>query len=278
MNGIGLFILGVACAAIVAVPLAIWSIKRQTRRARAAQSRALAAERMAEIGAMTGGLAHEIKNPLSTIGMNAQLLAEGVEDLEADETEKARLVRRTQVLTREAERLKDILEDFLRFAGKLHLEPREHDLNQLVEELVDFYTPQAAQASVRLSAKPHAQRAAALVDASLLKQALLNLMINATQAMDELTNNRPRELILRIEPATSDHGPEWHIHVTDTGPGIPKDAIEKIFAPYYTTKAAGTGLGLATTRRIAQEHDGRLEVHSEPDRGSDFVICLPRDA
>ncbi len=271
------FFVGVVCAAAVGVPMAIWSVKRQTRRARAAQRRALAAERMAEIGQMTGGLAHEIKNPLSTIGMNAQLLAEGVDDLEADEQEKARLVRRTQVLTREAERLKDILEDFLRFAGKMHLEKRTHDLNQIVDELVDFYSPQATQADVRLRIMPSEPGPAnANADAALLKQALLNLMINATQAMSEHNNDAPRELILRIEQASSDHAPEWHLHVTDTGPGIPADRIEKILAPYFTTKAAGTGLGLATTRRIAEEHGGRLAVSSEPGRGSDFVICLPR--
>ena len=277
MHPLASFAVGIVVACVIGLP-AIWTIKRQTRRTRAALRRAAAAERMAEIGQMTGGLAHEIKNPLSTIGMNAQLLAEGIEDLEADEQEKARLVRRTQVLTREAERLKDILEDFLRFAGKIHLEKHPHDLNQIVDELVDFYSPQASQASIRLSAAHHPPAAPAAVDAPHLKQALLNLMINATQAMEEHNPDTPRELIIRVEPNTTDHGPEWHIHVTDTGPGIPEDRIEKILAPYFTTKAAGTGLGLATTRRIAEEHAGRLEVHSEPGRGSDFVICLPRSA
>jgi signal transduction histidine kinase len=232
---------------------------------------------MAEIGQMTGGLAHEIKNPLSTIGMNAQLLAEGVEDLEGDEQEKARLVRRTLVLTREAERLKDILEDFLRFAGRMHLEMRLHDLNTIVDELVDFYSPQATQSGIRLRATLfEAGAARAMVDVSLFKQALLNLLINATQAMEEHDSDSPRELILRVEAAAGDHGQEWRVHVTDTGPGIPQDRIDRIFAPYFTTKAAGTGLGLATTRRIVEEHAGHLEVHSEPGRGSDFVICIPR--
>jgi signal transduction histidine kinase len=115
------------------------------------------------------------------------------------------------------------------------------------------------------------------VDASLLKQAILNLMLNATQAMTDGAKSPSAargELILRVES----HGDESRLHVIDTGPGISPDKIEDIFRPYVSmrTGGGGTGLGLPTARRIVQEHGGELTVHSEPGKGSDFVIHLPR--
>ncbi|HBS30070.1 MAG TPA: two-component sensor histidine kinase, partial [Phycisphaerales bacterium] len=94
--------------------------------------------------------AHEIKNPLSTIGLNAQLLAEGIGELSVDDYEKHRLVRRLEGVRREVDRLRDILQDFLRFAGEVRLDVKPTDLNALVEELVDFYSPQAQQRGVSI--------------------------------------------------------------------------------------------------------------------------------
>ncbi|MDX2114752.1 MAG: HAMP domain-containing sensor histidine kinase [Planctomycetota bacterium] len=270
----GVFI-GLLAALAPGVPLVIWELKRQIRRARAAERRARRAERLAEIGAMTGGLAHEIKNPLSTIGLNAQLLAEGITELEADPAEKARLVRRVESLRREADRLRDTLADFLRFAGEVRLEPRLLDLNKVVDELVDFYLPQAQHRGIALRPDLSPEPLRAMIDPSHFKQALLNLMLNATQAM-EGQSLAGGELILRTSTGKGPEGPECHVHVIDTGPGIPPDVLQSIFTPYYTTKSGGTGLGLPTTRRLIEEHGGRIEVHSEPGKGSDFVIKLPR--
>lgn len=279
----GIFI-GLAFGVIVGVPLVYLELKRQTSRARLAERRARDAERLAEIGAMTGGLAHEIKNPLSTIGLNAQLLSETIADSPLDEYEKGRLMRRIDGLRREVERLRDILGDFLRFAGSLRLEPHRADLNEIVEELADFYMAQAQHKGVTLRFEPHGQPMPADVDARHLKQALLNLMLNATQAMevdaDTARDGRPRELILRTAPGPrlrdSARSPTWAIHVIDTGPGIPPDSLPRIFTPYFTTRSGGTGLGLPTTRRIVEEHGGAIDVVSEPGRGADFVITLPR--
>ena len=110
-------------------------------------------------------------------------------------------------------------------------------------------------------------------DESLLKQALLNLMINATQAMtDHEANGARPELILRLEADDR----EAQIHVIDTGPGIEPARLERIFHPYVSDKTGGSGLGLSTARRIIEEHGGRLVAHSEVGRGSDCVIHLPR--
>lgn len=269
-------LIGLAMGIVVGVPVAWFEVKRQIRRARSAERRARDAQRLAEIGAMTGGLAHEIKNPLSTIGLNAQLLTEGIAGLEIEANEKSRLMRRSDGLRREVERLRDILQDFLRFAGQVKLEPRRTDLNAIVEELVDFYLPQAEHHGVRLRSELAPGALMAMVDVQHLKQALLNLLINATQAMEAMPAGA-RELILRTSGGRGASGLVWEIHIIDTGPGIAAENIEKIFTPYFTTKSGGSGLGLPTTRRIVEEHGGTMAVHSEVGKGSDFVIALPRE-
>ncbi len=136
--------------------------------------------------------------------------------------------------------------------------------------------PPACNSRTQLAADP----AEAAIDAGLVKQALLNLLINAAQAMQEAREKqRPHgganELILRTENARHLGDDEVHIHVTDTGPGIPEEHRQKIFQPYFSTKRGGSGLGLPTTRRIAEEHGGRLDLHAAPGRGTDFNLCLP---
>ncbi|MGA0418659.1 MAG: sensor histidine kinase [Phycisphaerales bacterium] len=231
--------------------------------------------RIAEVSSMTGGLAHEIKNPLSTLVLNTQMLDEEIDDAVPDVETRGRLHRRLGSLVRETVRLRGILEDFLRYAGRLRLDPQPLDIAALVADLVDFFHPQCDQASVLLRAEIPAGPLEAEVDEGHLKQAVLNLMLNALQAMDSdgASSGTPRhELIVRVE---ADQG-EIRIHVIDTGPGIPADRIEEVFRPYVSGKPGGSGLGLPTARRIVEEHGGTLSVHSEPGRGSDFVVRLAR--
>lgn len=278
--------IGLAIGLVVGIPLVRIELRRQTLRARLAERKARDAQRMAEIGAMTGGLAHEIKNPLSTIGLNAQLLGESIGELEIDDREKGRLLKRIDALRREADRLRDILQDFLKFAGGVRVEPKPTDLNVLVEELADFYMPQAAHHGVRLRTEFAPGSVVAAVDAPHFKQALLNLMINATQAMDDRGSpnaapGRPKELILRTVshvPVSSGEPAMREVHVIDTGPGIPPDIQERLFTPYFTTKSGGSGLGLPTARRLIEEHAGTIDVVSTQGVGTDFVIRVPAAA
>ncbi|GMV70970.1 MAG: hypothetical protein AMXMBFR77_08090 [Phycisphaerales bacterium] len=265
------FAVGVAFAALMARGL----LRRQVRRVRAAERRARGAERLAELGAMTSGLAHEIKNPLSTIGLNVQLLREGVGEIPGESDEKGRLLRRLDSLGREVDRLRGILTDFLEYAGELRLDPAPTDLNRVVSELIDFFMPQAERHRVRLRADLAPGSLAAVVDAAHLKQALLNLMLNAVQAMAGLGDDRPRELIVRTGHEGASDGASFVIHVIDTGPGIPAETLGRIFNPYFTTRSGGTGLGLPTARRIVEAHGGRIEVHSEVGKGTDFTVVLP---
>lgn len=246
---------GLAVAGVVG---AVWY-----RRYERLQQRARQAERLAELGTLTGGLAHEIKNPLSTIQLNLQLLREDLPDVPG----ASRLVSRLETVQKEAARLRDILDDFMRYAGKIELSRTRVDLYALLEELVDFYTPQAQLQGVRLRVRRPEHPIIAMLDERLVKQAVLNLMINALQAM-------PRgggEIILSVREADG----RVTIDVTDTGKGIPPDAIPRIFNAYYSTKSGGTGLGLAISRRIVEEHGGRVAVASELGKGSIFSLEFP---
>ena len=218
----------------------------------------------AEISQLAGGLAHEIRNPLSTLSLNLDLLAE--EFQEADSPRDRRIGQRIERLKREIQRLHDIVENFLRFARVQDLKTAPADLNVLVEELCDFYEPQAATQGivVRTFFAPELPRLA--IDADLFKQAVLNLMLNAQHAMPD-----GGELIM----TTRHDGNSVVLDVTDTGVGMTEEVLARIFDPFFSTRSGGSGLGLPTTRRIIEAHAGSIEVQSVPGKGSRFSVRLP---
>ncbi|MDP6987623.1 MAG: ATP-binding protein [Phycisphaerales bacterium] len=266
------FLIGAGTTVVVLAPIFFVLLRAAERRARAAEGEARQSQRLAELGSMTGGLAHEIKNPLSTVGLNAQLLIEDLQQAPLDPDERDRLVRRVETLRREVDRLAGILSDFLQFAGRIHLSRERRDLRKIIEEVGDFYHPQCDQLSVRMRVQLPDKPLTVMVDEDHFKQAMLNLMINAVQAMgrEEDSSSAPELLI-----TAGRVGEHVHVDVTDTGPGIPADQLEEIFHPYVSHRAGGTGLGLPTTRRIIEEHGGQLTVRSEVGHGTKFTIVLP---
>ena len=235
---------------------------------------------------MTRGLAHEIKNPLSTVVLNAQLLREEIMDADLPAADNDRMLRRVDALAREANRLSDVLNDFLRYAGRLQLDPRRTDLRDVVHELADFFAPQAEQAGVALHVEVPAQPVEAVVDPSLVKQVLLNLMINAVQAMQRPGQAAPGQpaaaqpaamrltiSVLPPDPRARKERPCATLRVADTGPGVPAEVRSRIFDPYVTTRPGGNGLGLSTARRIAEAHGGRIALLDRP--GAVFEVTLP---
>ena len=272
MTSVGFAVLGLIVGAALGGVIAARLVARRARFEAITQQREHARKRFAELGAMTAGLAHEIKNPLSTIGLNAQLLAESISESDIAPDDKSRMKRRIDTVQREIDRLRSILTDFLDFAGQIHIEPRTLDLNSIVDELIEFFLPQAEQQGVRLRAMLSPSPLLAAIDPVPFKQAVLNLMLNAVQAM----KNAPGELIIRTESLSdSDGSPMAAVHVIDTGPGISPEVAERIFQPYFTTKSGGSGLGLPLARRLVEAHNGRIDVHSEPGRGTDFTIAIP---
>lgn len=232
--------------------------------------------RVSELSELAGGLAHEIRNPLSTLMVNLQLLGEELRDLPADEdadedaaaaNARRRGLIKVSAVRREAERLQHLLDDFLKLAGPCRLERRQVDLNRTVEHLVEFFSPQADSAGVRLRVVLHPTPLHCPLDERMIEQALLNILINAQQAMPE-----GGEIMVR----TAQRGDGLaDVDISDTGLGIPAQDQARVLRPFFSTKAGGTGLGLSTTYRIIGEHGGRLDFHSEPGRGTCFTVRLP---
>ncbi len=214
---------------------------------------------------LAAGLAHEIKNPLSTISLNLQLLLEDWQRDAASPREQ-RTLKRIKTLQRETSRLVALLEDFLRYARTINLELQPCDVNQLVRDLLDFIAPKVAQAGIQVRSILDASLAAIQGDPKLLKQAFLNLLINAQEAMPD-----GGELIVQ----TSAAGPGVQVDITDTGVGIPDHQLGRIFNLYYSTKQDGSGLGLCTTKRILELHGGSITVESEVGKGTHFTVGLP---
>jgi signal transduction histidine kinase len=187
--------------------------------------------------------------------------------LHAEHPAASRLHTRLHTVQKETLRLREILDDFMRYAGKLEIDPKPVEVNGMLEDLVDFFTPQAQAYRVQLRLKRTQEPLVVRLDERLIKQAILNLMINATQAMPP----EGGEIILAARRET----PWVVLEVMDTGRGIEPEKMAKIFDAYYSTKSGGTGLGLAITRRVVQEHRGRISVNSEVGKGSVFKIELP---
>ena len=251
---------GAAAAAIVAGVLA----RRAKRRALDSERRARDAEHLAYIGTLAGGLAHEIRNPLSTLSLNVQLLHEDLE--RPGHPMEPRLARRFETLEQEAGRLQQILDDFLNLAGKHEVRLVAQPLNTILEDVLGFYADRLQRSGIQVRTNLAEGLPPVKMDRDRLKQALANLILNAEAAMTD-----GGDLMI----ATEGQRRGVRLHITDTGSGIAWEDLDRIFQPYYSTRAGGTGLGLPTVKRIVTEHKGALEVHSEVGRGTRFTIDLP---
>lgn len=224
-------------------------------------------QQLEELARLTGELAHEIKNPLSTLKINLRLVREYLDhpDL-ARSAEVARALRKLSVIQEEADRLEAILTGFLSYIGRPDLQQAPTDLNAVVSDMVDFYLPQAHSGGITLRQGLSKGPLLCNADAGMLKQVLLNLFINAQQAMPQ-----GGDLIVQ----TDRQAPWALIRVSDTGCGIAPDRLDRVFEPYTSTKFRGTGLGLATARKIVEAHRGSVSVASETGKGTAFTIRLP---
>lgn len=222
-------------------------------------------ERLAAIGRMSAHVTHEIRNPLSSIGLNAELL----EDLTAgrspaDAAEAETLCR---AIVREVDRLSAITDEYLKFARLPRPELREQDVAELLLGVGAFVRRDCEHARVELVLEVPPGLPPVHLDPDQMRQALLNLLRNGKESMP-----RGGRLTLGVE----DDGAELAIYVRDTGVGIPAAHLDRIFDPFYSTKLTGTGLGLALTQQIVTEHGAALRVSSTEGEGSEFRILLPR--
>ena len=218
------------------------------------------ADRLSAISRVSGGVAHEVKNPLNAILLHVEVarakLARGDTDV----------APQMEIISREILRLDRVVKTFLDFTRPVELNLRNVPAQELVSEIVDLARPQADAARIQIDVQQEAEGVEIRVDRDLLKQAVLNVVVNAMQAM-------PDGGKLRFESSATEETAE--IRVSDTGPGIPQELREKIFSLYFTTRKEGSGIGLAMTFRIVQLHDGTIDFTSEPGKGTTFLIRLP---
>lgn len=217
-----------------------------------------------EISQFAGGLAHEIKNPLSTIRLNMELLAEDFDGPQSPRERRA--LKKIEVVQRECQRLQDLLDDFLSFAkvNRMRLEPA--DLNEVINGVLDFFAPQANESGIEVIRYLDPDLPSVMLDREAFHGALLNLVLNAQEAMPD-----GGQLVVH----TVAGGPSVALQLIDTGCGMDEKTGAQIFDAFFSTKPGGSGLGLPTTGKIIEAHGGRISIQSEVGHGTKFTIELP---
>lgn len=222
------------------------------------------AERLSTIGELSASLAHEIRNPLGSIRGTVEILKDDV----CQEERKSEFF---EILLKESDRLNRVVEDFLGLARPRPSIIGSCDVLEELENVLTLVSAEARNRKVHLDLKTDSIPVI-LGDREKLRQAFLNLILNGLQATPP-----GGSVVIKVVSAVKDETSDRTVAIefVDTGKGIPREEIDRIFEPFFTTKEDGTGLGLATTRRIVEKHGGRIEVESEPGHGAAFRVFLP---
>ena len=255
----------IALLTLLVLGLAYWFVWRLWRRGRRLEGQAVEAERMAYVGTLASGLAHEIRNPLNSLSLNMQLLEEEMDGTVADPS-RSRLLDMTRD---EIGRLERLVTDFLSYARPPGLEPDEVAARQLLERCRDLLQGEAVERGARIAVEDATNGARVRVDPAQLGQLFINLVQNGLAAAHEA--GRPP----RIELRAIQRGNRVAFEVADNGTGIAPAERDQIFDLFYSTRKGGTGLGLAIVRRIASAHEADLEVDGVPGEGAVVRLVLP---
>ena len=226
------------------------------------------AERMAALGRLAGSVAHEVRNPLGAVDIQLQLLARDAESLGEETADRVR--ERVGRARAEVRRLDGIVQNFLRFSRPPEVRLAPTDPALVVQRMHELVAPEARERGIRLRLKLPPQIPPVHADENMLSQALLNVLINAFQAVEEAGEDPLVELTLEeAQPA------EVRIQVKDNGCGVSPEDLERVFEYYYTTKDSGTGLGLSIAQGILRQHGGSLHLTSRPQGGTTVSLLLP---
>lgn len=247
---------------VVGLIYVVWAYKRSQK----LQLEAQRADRLAYVGTLASGLAHEIRNPLNSMNMNIQLLQEELEDEGlGDAVDLQDMFQSTQ---REIQRLEKLVSSFLSYARPTQLQMRAHNPNELVSSILEFLALEIKQKEVVLTTELLESIGEVPLDENQLRQALLNVIQNALQILQP-----GQRLKIRTRVAGGDR---VLIEIEDGGPGIAPQELENIFKVFYSTRRGGTGLGLPIAQRIAEAHGGGVKVESEVGKGTCVTFILPK--
>ena len=239
-------------------------VLRDLREIKRLEKKVRHSEKLAAIGELAAGVAHEIRNPLSSIKGFARFLAHSLSD-------RTREKEYAEIMVKEVDRINSVVNDLLTFARPLEPELASTDLFELIEHTVRLLETDARSRNIKIRSKINPDFNSFLLDANQITQALLNLMLNALQEVDDGGT-------VEVGANINESGTRLYIWVEDDGPGIPNDKKKKIFDPFFTTRKKGTGLGLAIVNKIVENHSGELQVESPlsgKTGGSRFTITLP---
>ena len=246
---------------LIVVGILLALVGRQQRRLLEAYERLAHNEKIAALGQVAAQVAHEVKNPLAGMLLYAMHLKEQVGDkLPEDELSIIeKIIKSINHLTRTVDQV-------MNFARPAQLAPRPLDLNQILRDVLQLAEPQLAAAHVETELVLEEAGATATLDESSMRAVLMNLILNAVQAMPGGG---------RLGVVTRADGARAHVLVTDTGAGMNSAQVKKVFEPFYTTKKQGLGLGMAYARKVVEQHEGTIRVESQPGKGTTVEIEVP---
>jgi two-component system NtrC family sensor kinase len=229
-------------------------------------------QKLAAIGELSSGIAHEINNPLAIIGQESEWVNHLLQSDELGDFKQVNDLKDSlREITRQVERCKDITHRLLNFARKMETLLQVVDVNRLIEDMTKLVERETKQHNINIVRRFQKDLPPVVSDAPLLRQVILNLLNNAAYAIQ-------KDGAITLTTRSTDHG-QVEIIVTDTGSGISKENLSKIFNPFFTTKppGKGTGLGLSISHRIIDKLGGHISVTSELGHGTTFTIRLPRE-
>ncbi len=221
-------------------------------------------EQYHELNVLAASLAHEIKNPLSTIRMNMELLGEDLEEVQTPQARRAS--ERVETVNRQCQRLETLLNDFLRFTRLNQLELKTGNLNEQIAHVLNFFQLQADQQQIEIKRYLETDLPAIKMESQTLQAALMNLVKNSIEAMP-----LGGQLVVRTRLARSGVA----LDLIDNGCGMTSEALMKMFKTFYTTKEGGSGLGLPMAKKIIEAHGARINVQSELGLGTQFTLEFP---
>ncbi len=265
---------GIGAVTLAILALAYFIIWRLWHRSRSLEAKAVESERLAYIGTLASGLAHEIRNPLNSLNLNMQMLEEETAGRSSGGRDSTR--RLLSITRSEIGRLERLVTDFLQYAKPRPVEPAEIPAGQLLQNCRDVLEPEAAAEGTSLLVEDRSAGARVRVDPEQISQLLLNLARNALAATAlDGAGGRPGDFRPEVRLIARTEGGRVLLEVLDNGVGIEPEDRDRVFDLFYSTKRGGTGLGLAVVKRIADAHAATVQVDSTPGVGTRFQIGFP---